>query len=183
MCFSLLTMIVLIALVAIELFTLKNPSSINATVLNYLVYSLLLSTTLGAICVHGRLQKFCQGYAILAWACIIYGFVTTTSSILNDVPSPLAKSLAKTFLTEEALKSGIVQDPFGAATAPDPDPFANPFQANAPVSLYLRLWHLWAILNVSMIGGIAALQIRSSSAVMLPQPVKSSSVDKQLPPQ
>ncbi len=142
--FSLLSLVGLIALVAFEVITLKTPSETRLVIVGYLVYASLLVATWGAFCGGGKFRQFCKGFAVLAWASVLYGIFVREESFVNFAVSPLAK-LAAEFLEHPV--------------PTDLDPFSSR-NADRTEYLFFKIWNYWGILNAGVFGGFLALQIR-----------------------
>ncbi len=92
--FSLLALITLVTLVAVEMFTLKTTSDTRLVIVGYFVYATLLAATWGAFCCNAVLRQFCKGFAVLAWASVLYGVFVREEGFVNFSVTPLAKLMA-----------------------------------------------------------------------------------------
>lgn len=142
--FSLLALITLVTLVAVEMVTLKTTSETRLVIVGYVVYATLLAATWGAFCCNGVLRQFCKGFAVLAWASVLYGVFVREESFVNFSVSPLAKLMAE-----------FLEHPVPT----DLDPFSSR-NADRSEYLFFKLWNYWSILNAGVLGGFIAMQVR-----------------------
>lgn len=143
--FSLLTLVGLVTLIAVELFALKNTSATKYILVSYAVYALVLFFAWGAFCLSGRPRQFCRGAAVLAWISILYNSPILRVESFFDFPiSPLAKQTAE-FL-EQPLPADIE--------------FSRAGDRQLDELNFIMLWNQWSVLNIGLLGGFFALQIR-----------------------
>jgi hypothetical protein len=165
--YSLLSLILLVALVAIELLCIKHPINIVMNSLIYLVSFFVLGATWGAFCLEGKLRQFCKGACVLAWAWILYAIFVRTEEMSRYPTTPLARYVW------QHIEPGAVQDSLAARKLPGED---NRIELD-----FIRTWTLLGILNAGLLGGILAIQIRSTTAGIAPQIVSSAGEIKASP--
>jgi hypothetical protein len=131
----------LIALVAIEIATLKNPLEIGVAVLEFLLRGCILAATWGAFCLHGKSKRFSLGFAVIFWAYFFYSFFTTQGR--SSIGSQYFMNIAYEF--------------FGHKQVEYPTLAFEGGEFPGDVNLFVMLWKLWSYINFSLLGGILAL--------------------------